>query len=179
MKFKLRRSSEMRSSLPSMQAFPTQALTVNLYKVTDPALDAAPSPTTSLRVLRLETLPPAPIEASPSHPPARSDKAELRLAIRPGDWSDPDDPMIRELLEQLDDAFFEALNGCAASLARAQELWPRIAGAVDSEMLNESREQYLRRAVDVTRQFEIGSRRTSAQALAALEVISLLTNEHG
>ncbi|MEM9657986.1 MAG: hypothetical protein AAF961_06450 [Planctomycetota bacterium] len=89
----------------------------------------------------------------------------------------PNDPLIRDMLDRLDDAFFDALDGCDAALAQARELWPKMAATFGPELLEESREQYLRRAVDITKQFEIDSRRSPEQALAALEVIQLLMQQ--
>jgi hypothetical protein len=86
-----------------------------------------------------------------------------------------DVPEVREILESLDDAIFGALGGCGAALERARRLWPSVVESLGWDMVEESREQYLRYAVEVTRRFESQEVRDPALALAALEVIELLT----
>jgi hypothetical protein len=86
-----------------------------------------------------------------------------------------DVPEVREVLESLDDAIFGALGGCGAALERARQLWPGAVESLGWEIVEESREQYLRYAVEVTRRFESQVVRDPALALAALEVIELLT----
>jgi hypothetical protein len=89
--------------------------------------------------------------------------------------ADIDAPEVRELLESLDDAVFEALSGSETALAETRKLWPAIAAALEPDVLEESREQYLRYAVELTRRFEFREIRDPAIAVAALEIIELLT----
>jgi hypothetical protein len=89
--------------------------------------------------------------------------------------SEPLSAQVRELLESLDDAMFAAISGCRQALEEARQLWPAVTAAVSAELIEESREQYLRYAVEVTRRFESHEVRNPATALAALEVIELLT----
>ena len=84
-------------------------------------------------------------------------------------------PEVRELLESLDDAIFGALGGSASALQRARKLWPDAVESLGWDLVEESREQYLRYAVEVTRRFESQDVRDPALALAALEVIELVT----
>jgi hypothetical protein len=86
-----------------------------------------------------------------------------------------DSTEVRELLESLDDAIFAALGGCGAAMETARQLWPKVIESVGLDLVEESREQYLRYAVEVTRRFESQEIRNPALALAALEVIELLT----
>jgi hypothetical protein len=82
---------------------------------------------------------------------------------------------VRERLESLDDAIFGALGGCTTALAKARQLWPDAVHSLGWDQVEESREQYLRYAVEVTRRFESHEIRDPARALAALEVIELVT----
>src|SRR5262249_51334710 len=78
-------------------------------------------------------------------------------------------PEVRELLERLDDAVFDALGGCQAALAKTRMLWPEIVATLGAELVDESREQYLRYAVELTRRFEFKEIRNPSIAMAALE----------
>lgn len=88
---------------------------------------------------------------------------------------DPESREANELLEALDDAMFEAIAGDEAALARAHELWHRAVVAVGGERVEESREQYLRFAVETTNRCSAGEIRESGRMVAAVEVISWLT----
>jgi hypothetical protein len=89
--------------------------------------------------------------------------------------ADAESPHVRELLESLDDAVFAALGGSEPALAKTRELWPALAAALGPELLDESREQYLRYAIELTRRFEFKEIRDPTIAVAALEIIELLT----
>ena len=80
-----------------------------------------------------------------------------------------------DILESLDDAMFAAIAGDAAALESAREHWRRALGTLSAELIAESREQYLRFAVDVTRRFECDQIRDPAKVMVAVEVIELLT----
>jgi hypothetical protein len=84
-------------------------------------------------------------------------------------------PEVRELLEKLDDAIFAAIAGDEQALAAAHKLWPAAVERLGWELIEESREQYLRHAVDVTREFEWNATRDPAKAMAAVEIIELVT----
>jgi hypothetical protein len=88
---------------------------------------------------------------------------------------DPDSPEVRELLESLDDAMFAAIAGEAAPLREARQLWQQAVDELPPELVEESREQYLRYATEVTRRFEAAEIREPKQALAAIEILQLLT----
>ena len=88
---------------------------------------------------------------------------------------DPESREAHDLLEALDDAMFEAIAGDEASLSRAHDLWQRAVAAVGGERVEESREQYLRFAVETTKQCAAGEVREPAKMLAAVEVITWLT----
>ena len=81
------------------------------------------------------------------------------------------------LLEALDDVVFSAVRGDTDALLQAHTLWPQVVAAIGWELVEESREQYLRFAIDITRRFENDNTRKPEHAVAALEIISLLTKE--
>jgi len=87
----------------------------------------------------------------------------------------PESEPVRALLEDLDDVIFSAVRGDARALQQAQTLWPQVLAAIGWELVEESREQYLRFALDVTLRFENSDTRKPEHAVAALEIISLLT----
>ena len=88
---------------------------------------------------------------------------------------DPESAEVRELLEALDDAIFAATAGDGAALHMARKLWPQAVEALGWNLIEESREQYLRHAIDVTRRFEWNEIRDPAAAMAAIEGIELVT----
>lgn len=98
-----------------------------------------------------------------------------RCALTAAPRLDPESVEVRELLEALDDAMFTAIAGGVAALKSAVELWARAIDALGPELVEESREQYLRYAVEMTRQFEWNGTRDPGRAMAAVEVIELLT----
>ncbi len=115
-------------------------------------------------------------------PPRRASHAAHHLPStgrRPKSAPAPTDhaetPEVRELLEALDDAVFAALGGCDAALAKTRKLWPEVARTLGPELIEESREQYLRYAIELTRRFEFKEIRNPAIAVAALEIIEMLT----
>ncbi len=107
-----------------------------------------------------------------SQPPTVADVPEHEL---PSHLLHPESAQVRALLEDLDDVVFSAVRGDLGALEQAQSLWPQVVAAIGWELVEESREQYLRFAIDVTRRFEDEKTRKPEHAVAALEVISLLT----
>jgi hypothetical protein len=88
---------------------------------------------------------------------------------------EPDSREASELLESLDDAMFTAIAGEAGVVAAARELWVAAVSALPVELVEESREQYMRFAVDVTQRFECDEVRDPARVLIAVEIIELLS----
>jgi hypothetical protein len=89
----------------------------------------------------------------------------------------PESKQVHAMLESLDDVVFSAVRGDANALEQAHTLWPQVVAAIGWELVEESREQYLRFAIDITQRFENDSTRKPEHAVAALEIISLLTKE--
>ena len=87
----------------------------------------------------------------------------------------PETDEMRELLEELDDAIFAALQGSEDSLEKAKTLWPRAIAEIDWELVEESREHYLRFAVETSRRLQQGELRSPEWSVMALEIVSLLT----
>ena len=93
----------------------------------------------------------------------------------------PTRPLDREsreawaLVESLDDAMFAAISGDAAAMALARDLWLCAVRVLNQELVDESREHYLRFAVEAARRFECSEVRDPAKAMVAVEVIELLT----
>lgn len=92
----------------------------------------------------------------------------------PSHLLDPQSDAVRTLLEELDDVVFSAVRGDLAALEQAHELWPQVVDRIGWELVEESREQYLRFAIDVTQRYDADLARKPEHAIAALEVISLL-----
>ena len=113
--------------------------------------------------------------AHPSRSVETSLPPDFPRAERPANLLHVDTESVRVMLEQLDDVIFSAIQGDEDSLEQARELWPQIVVEIGWDMVEESREQYLRYAIDVTRSLETSEDRYPERALAALEVISLLT----
>ncbi len=89
----------------------------------------------------------------------------------------PETDQMRELLEELDDSIFAAIQGSDAALERAKSLWPRAIAEIEWQLVEESREHYLRFAVEVSRRLDQNEVRTPENAILALEIISLLTKD--
>lgn len=78
-------------------------------------------------------------------------------------------------LEQMDDAVWGAVQGDQQAFARLRHLWPQVSHHLPRELAAESREQYLRYAVDYWRRDLRANEPSSPQtALAALDVMSYL-----
>lgn len=88
---------------------------------------------------------------------------------------DPDSPVVRDLLEDLDDVMFAAIAAHSGAVDRARVLWARAIAELGPDLLEESREQYLRFAAEMTRRFEAKEMRNPAAAVSAIEIIELLT----
>ena len=87
----------------------------------------------------------------------------------------PQSDAVRTMLEELDDVVYSAVRGDMSALEQAHRLWPQVVATIGWELVEESREQYLRFAIDVTQRYETDLGRKPEHAVAALEVISLLT----
>ncbi len=96
---------------------------------------------------------------------------------RPAKLLDVETDSVRALLERLDDVIYSAIRGDAKALEQVRELWPRVVVEIGWEKVEESREQYLRYAIDITLCEGKRETRSPENSVAALEVISLLTRD--
>lgn len=87
-------------------------------------------------------------------------------------------PEAIEKLELLDDTVFEAIAGKPGALEQLRELWPAVLAQVGPDLVEESREQYLRHALRVWRDCVDGDHiNNPAVALATMEVVCLLFSD--
>jgi len=103
--------------------------------------------------------------------------ADMPTEQLPSHLLHPESELVHAMLEELDDVVFSAVCGDAGALEQARTLWPQVVTAIGWELVEESREQYLRFAIDVTQRLETSSTRKPEHAVAALEIISLLTRD--
>jgi hypothetical protein len=83
-----------------------------------------------------------------------------------------------EHLERLDDTVFEAIAGKPGALDELRKLWPDVLARLGPELIEESREQYLRHALRVWRDCLEGDQiRNPSLAVAAMDVVCLLFDE--
>jgi len=87
-------------------------------------------------------------------------------------------PAAMEHLERLDDTVFEAIAGKPGALDELRQLWPDVLARLGSELIEESREQYLRHALRVWRDCLEGDQiQNPSLAVAAMDVVCLLFDE--
>lgn len=87
-------------------------------------------------------------------------------------------PAALEQLERLDDAVFEAIAGKPGALDELRKLWPEVLSRLGPELVEESREQYVRHALRVWRDCVEGDQiRNPSLAVAAMDVVCLLFGE--
>ncbi|HVW38143.1 MAG TPA: hypothetical protein VHB99_12585, partial [Pirellulales bacterium] len=87
-------------------------------------------------------------------------------------------PAALEQLERLDDAVFEAIAGKPSALDELRKLWPEVLSRLGPELVEESREQYVRHALRVWRDCVEGDQiRNPSLAVAAMDVVCLLFGE--
>lgn len=100
------------------------------------------------------------------------------LCCGPSQWLSADSPEMLETLEVLDDTVFEAIAGKPGAMDRLRALWPKALSRLRPEMVDESREQYLRHALRVWRDCVEGEHiHNPALAIKALDVVVLLFDE--
>jgi len=100
------------------------------------------------------------------------------VAGGPSAFLDPDSPEVVVQLESLDDAVFDAIHGEPAAMAELRDLWPRLKSRLGDALLAESREQYIRYALNVWRE-PVGCHGSHdpRRAVYALEVLCVLFDE--
>ena len=114
-----------------------------------------------------------------AHGPKAEDASVVDLlpSELPSQLLHPKSDQVRAILEELDDVIFYAISGDSQALTQAKTLWPQVVAEIGWELVEESREQYLRYAIEVTQRFENEDMRTPERAISALDVISLLAKD--
>lgn len=163
---------------------------------TTPSVPRPPAPVAQPPSAVVET-PPAVAAAVATVPTAddrhRADAAHPRLRhtvqaqANPSivDWpADPSHalaaqcPQALETLELLDDLVFESIAGKPGAFEQLKALWPAALAQVGTELIEESREQYLQHALRVWQEcVESDEIHNPALAVATMDVICLLFNE--
>lgn len=115
--------------------------------------------------------------AHAAHRPAAGTAAAGEVA-RPSAQLAPDSPEVLARLEQLDDVVYEALDGQATALEELEQLWPEVLAELGEELVAESREQYLRYALQIwERSLGPDGLRKPGRAAQALDVLCVLFGE--
>lgn len=79
-------------------------------------------------------------------------------------------------IEELDDVIFAALDGEPDALDKSARLWNKLRDEAPAELVDESREQYLRRAEAVIERYQDEPLDALGPAFAALEILALLAD---
>ena len=88
---------------------------------------------------------------------------------------DPHSPETMEKLERLDDLVFGAMGGKRAALEELRRAWPDLRDSLDDDLLSESREQYVRRALLLwENSVEPDGLRVPENAMLAMDVLCVL-----
>lgn len=87
------------------------------------------------------------------------------------------DPDVLAKLEWLDDLMFEAIEGDPVALETAIDVWRTSLEDLGAEALEESRNQYLRRAQSVWNELRNQPNHPPHKVFAAIEIISLLAEK--
>jgi GTPase-associated protein 1, N-terminal domain type 2 len=86
-------------------------------------------------------------------------------------------PEVLELLERIDDLVFAAISGDSLALAELETLWPQTAAELDDDLVEHSREQYLRCALSICSDFSENDVQGPERALSAVDVLCVLFEE--
>ncbi len=84
---------------------------------------------------------------------------------------------ILEMLEKIDDLVFAAIAGDTGALAELEVLWPLTASELEPELVEQTREQYLRCALSLCGDSAEGIGARPERALAAVDVLCVLFEE--
>ena len=98
---------------------------------------------------------------------------QIRAWNSVGDSSELGQQVIDQL-ELLDDTIFEAINGDVTALERSAGVWESTLQNLGAEMLEESRQQYLRQAETEWQRHRLQPSHSLPKVFTALEIISLL-----
>jgi len=121
-------------------------------------------------------MPPRRIEHA-GHRPTSSSREKFSGIVVPSAAIEVVDPVVQELLTQLDNAVFSAIQGEVQANNDAHDLWPQVTAALPWQIVESYREQYLLYAVETSRRIQDTEGSRPESTLAAIEIISLLTRE--
>jgi len=83
-------------------------------------------------------------------------------------------PEVVELLERIDDLVFAAISGDAHALGELEVLWPTVAADLDDQLVEQSREQYLRCALSIWGECVASDGKRPERAVSAIDVLCVL-----
>jgi hypothetical protein len=111
--------------------------------------------------------------AHDSDPPVEAEK--MHSTVTASMCLDPGSPELIEKLELLDDLVYDSIGGQSLAMEQLRETWPKLAEELGGELLDESREQYLRYALSIWEE-SVGPEgiRQPTRAIQALDVLCLL-----
>jgi hypothetical protein len=98
-----------------------------------------------------------------------ADKLAKSLAGQP--------PEVLELLERIDDLVFTAISGDDRALAELEVLWPTVVAQLDEDLVEQSREQYLRCALSICGESTEDRVQRPERAVSAIDVLCVLFDE--
>jgi hypothetical protein len=84
---------------------------------------------------------------------------------------------VLELLERIDDLVFAAISGDESAMTELEVLWPTVVADLDQDLVEQSREQYLRCALSICSECVEGGVQRPERAAAAIDVLCVLFEE--
>ncbi|MBL9122383.1 MAG: hypothetical protein JNG90_02040, partial [Planctomycetaceae bacterium] len=157
--------------LADLNAWADHLRSENWIKLEDPTAPPrapADSPTAAAGPLRIADV-------------SRCDAAATQPLRRPAGLTDEParragaaDPQMFEILDLLDDAVFDALDGRDGALEQLRKVWPQAVRHVGAEILGESKEEYVKRALAHWHQEQAQHPGRDAAAANLLEVLCVV-----
>ncbi len=117
--------------------------------------------------------------------PLRFDPIALAQTLPPGDAAvgvrcscgDVIQPDHLKQIEALDDVIFSALDGNPSALDQSARLYRDTASETPRGLLDESREQYVRRAESIVQGYQRSPGKALGKTFAALEILTLVAED--
>ncbi len=113
----------------------------------------------------------------PAHSEAATESGPSVTLVSPSALLTTTSHEMLEKLERLDDLVFDTINGRRPALEELTQLWPQLMAELPRDLLQESREQYLRYAVKLWESCLANGVRDPQWAVAALDVLCVLFDE--
>jgi hypothetical protein len=86
-------------------------------------------------------------------------------------------PEVLELLERVDDLVFAAIAGDEPALRELQVLWPTVVADLEPELIDQSRDQYLRCSLSIWSECVDDQLQRTERAVSAIDVLCVLFEE--